>query len=124
MDRTVTIIRTRDRRDIKRRREAWSRFAPDGDCPYCGHGYREHALKVGQPHFFRPATPVELANQSVRLYRPADDDGSRYRRVVVGKYAEVKLACCLTCGDEKGTPQAMCYQAKVAIGEVLGANTE
>ena len=124
MDRTVLIIHTRNRRDIKRRREAWARFAPDGDCPYCGHGFRDHALRVGQPHFFRPATPVELAGQSVRLYRLPDDDGSRYRRVVVEKHAEVKLACCLICGEAKVTPQAMCYQAKVAVGEVVGATTK
>ncbi len=120
MDRTGRIRHTRDRRVVERNRRAWEKFALDGDCPYCGHEYETHALAVGQPHFFRLATPAELVDRSVRLYLPSVDDGSRYRRVVVGEYAEVKSACCLTCAGEMKTEQATCYQAKVAIGEIVG----
>ena len=125
MDRTVRIAPTHDRRRLSRHKRAWERFSPDGNCPYCGHGYTEHGLQVGQPHFFRLATDVERSDPSVRIYRDPDNpdaDGPRYRRVVVSKYAEVVIACCLTCADEKSVPQVVCYQVKTAIGEVVGGN--
>ena len=127
MDRTGPIKPTRDRRVIERHQRAWERFALDGDCPYCGHEYATHALAVGQPHFFRPATDDEqgdpsLLLYSVPLYKDADSENERLRlrRIVVAKRVEVIVACCLNCAEEKGTPQATCFQAKVAIGEIVG----
>ena len=125
MDRTARIASTRDRRRLRRHLKAWERFALDSNCPYCGHGYREHGLQVGQPHFFRLATDAERSDLSVRVYRDSDNmdaDGPRYRRVIVSKYAEVIMACCLTCADAKIVPQVVCYQVKTAIGEVVGGN--
>ena len=122
MDIDARIKPFRDRRRIERHRRAWARFAPDGDCPYCGHTFAEHALGVGQPHFFRPATDAERSDPSVQTYRGRgnEDDDGRYRRVVVSKYAEVIVACCFTCADAIGSEQAICYQAKAAIGELVG----
>ena len=127
MDRTARIAPTRDRRRLRRHMRAWERFALDGNCPYCAHGYREHGLQVGQPHFFRLATDAERSDPSVRVYRDSDNldaAGRRYRRVIVSKYVEVIMASCLTCAEEKNVPQVVCYQTRAAIGEVVGADHE
>ena len=139
---------TRDRRVVERYRRAWDRFAPDGECPYCGHGGDRHALSVSQPHFYRPATGAELlpfarvlnllmlkdkagadavlaTHPGRSFHLSALDDGTPVvlRRITVSKYAEGRSAWCLACAEHKGTAAAVCYQATRAIGEVVGAST-
>ena len=59
-----------------------------------------------------------------RYSTDAENERLRLRRIVVAKRAEVIVACCLNCAEEKGTPQATCFQAKVAIGEIVGKAVE
>ena len=135
---------TRDRRTVKRYYRAWERFAIGGECPFCVHGFGAHALGVGQPHFYRPATEVDMEPLArvVNLLMLRDEAGADAelasiprtlclmywedgtpvvaRRITVTKNAEVQAAWCLTCAETKNTNVAVCYQATEAIGELLG----
>ena len=46
------------------------------------------------------------------------------RRMVVANRAELITAYCLTCAESIGTSQVLCYQRNLAVGEVVGIQTE
>ena len=121
--RVVKLIRTsRNKRVAERHRRAWERFARDGFCPFCGHHEVAHALSVGQPHFYRPATPEEVNDPTTPMYRAHLKDGREVlvRRLTATKYAEVQIACCVVCAERKCESLSVCYQADAGVGEIVG----
>ena len=99
---------------------------PDGKtCPFCPHDNATHLSTSGQPHFYRPATPDEVADTSVMLYTHRRPDGGKMpvRRMTVSREAEIVTAFCTACALEMGAPQVLCYQRTLATGEVVGLKT-
>ena len=99
------------------------RFSPDGKtCRYCEHDGSQHLVSSGQPHFFRPVTEAERLDPSVMLYRHRLPEGGSVlvRRMTVANRAELVTAYCVPCAESMGTPQVLCYQRNLAIGEVVG----
>ncbi len=131
MDRTLKKAKRNNKRRGRRNHDAWQRFSPDGKtCRYCPHDNTEHLMSSGQPHFFRPASEAERRNSSVMLYRhtPVSSTGQALpeggsvlvRRMTVANRAELITAYCVACAESMGTPQVLCYQRNLAIGEVVG----
>ena len=131
MDRTLKRAKRNNKRRGQRNGGAWRRFSPDGKtCRYCEHDGSEHLVSSGQPHFFRPATEAERSDPYIMLYRhnPVSSTGQALpeggsvlvRRMVVASRAELITAFCVTCAESIGTPQVLCYQRNLAIGEVVG----
>ena len=131
MDRTLKRAKRNSKRRGQRNGGAWRRFSPDGKtCRYCEHDGSQHLVSSGQPHFFRPATEAERRDPSVMLYRhnpvsstgQARPEGSSVlvRRMVVASRAELITAYCVPCAESMATPQVLCYQRNLAIGEVVG----
>ncbi len=134
MDRMLNRPRRGNRRRRARNFRAWQRFCPDGRtpypvrgrlCPFCPHDNTKHLSTSGQPHFYRPATPDEIADYSVMLYthRTADGDKSLVRRMTVSREAEIVTAFCTACALEMGAPQVLCFQRTLATGEVVDLKT-
>ena len=127
VDRMLRPARRGNRRRRSRNFRAWQRFCPDGrTCPYCPHDNTTHLTTSGQPHFYRPATPEEIADVSVRRYRHDTRDGGSMlvRRMTVSREAEIVTAFCTACAQEMRAPQVLCYQRTLATGEVVGLKTE
>ena len=123
MDRTLKRARRNNKRRAARNGAAWERFSPDGDiCRFCPHDMSHHLMSSGQPHFYRSATPAERRDPYLTLYlHDLPDGGSMLvRRMVVANRAELITAYCLTCAEEIGSSQVLCYQRNLAIGEVVG----
>ncbi len=82
-------------------------------------------MSSGQPHFFRPATAAERHDPYLMLYRHNMPDGGSVlvRRITVVNRAELITAYCTACAESMGTSQVLCYQRNLAIGEVVGLNT-
>ena len=131
MDRTLKRAKRKNRRRIARNGGAWERFAPDRDtCRYCPHDITHHLMTSGQPHFFRPATEAERRDPYLTLYlhdpvsstgQDSPEGGSMLvRRIVVANRAELITAYCLSCAEDIGTAQVLCYQRNLAIGEFIG----
>ena len=123
MDRTLKRAKRNNRRRGQRNGGAWRRFSPDGvHCRYCKHDGAQHLMSSGQPHFFRPATEAERRDPSVMLYRHNLPEGGSVlvRRITVANRAELITAYCVTCAESMGTPQVLCFQRNLAIGEVVG----
>ena len=131
MDRTLKRAKRNSKRRGQRNGGAWRRFSPDGKtCRYCEHDGSQHLVSSGQPHFFRPATETERRDPSVMLYRhnPVSSTGQALpeggsvlvRRMVVASRAELITAYCIPCAESMATPQVLCYQRNLAIGEVVG----
>ena len=123
MDRMLKRAKRHSKRRGKRNHEAWERFSPDGKtCRYCPHDNTQHLMSSGQPHFFRPATEEERRDPSVKLYRHKLPEGGSVlvRRMTVANRAELIAAFCTACAEDIGTPQVLCYQRNVAVGEVVG----
>ena len=131
MDRTLKRAKRNSKRRGQRNGGAWRRFSPDGKtCRYCEHDGSQHLVSSGQPHFFRPATEAERRDPSVMLYRhnsvsstgqALPEGGSvLVRRMVVASRAELITAYCVPCAESMATPQVLCYQRNLAIGEVVG----
>ena len=126
MDRTLKRAKRNNKRRGQRNHEAWRRFAPDGNtCRYCPHDGSQHLVSSGQPHFFRPATEAERRDPWVRLYRHDLPEGGSVlvRRVTVANRAELITAYCVACAESMATPQVLCFQRNLAIGEVVGLDT-
>ncbi len=131
MDRTLKKAKRNNKRRGQRNGAAWRRFSPDGKtCRYCPHDGSQHLVSSGQPHFFRPATEAERRDPSVILYRhnPVSSTGQALpeggsvlvRRMTVANRAELITAYCVPCAESMGTPQVLCFQRNLAIGEVVG----
>ena len=123
MDRTLKRAKRGNKRRRQRSNGAWRRFCPDGNiCRYCPHDGSQHLLSSGQPHFFRPATEAERSDPYLMLYRHNLPDGGSalVRRMTVANRAELITAYCVACAESMGTPQVLCYQRNLAIGEVVG----
>ena len=123
VDRMLRPPRRGNRRRRSRNFRAWQRFCPDGrTCPYCPHDNTTHLSTSGQPHFYRPAVPEEVADASVMLYRHDTPDGGSIllRRLTVSREAEIVTAFCTACALEIGAPQVLCYQRTLATGEAVG----
>ena len=131
MDRTLKRAKRNSKRRGQRNGGAWRRFSPDGvHCRYCKHDGAQHLMSSGQPHFFRPATEAERRDPSVMLYRhnPVSSTGQALpeggsvlvRRMTVANRAELITAYCVPCAESMGTPQVLCFQRNLAIGEVVG----
>ena len=131
MDRTLKRAKRNSKRRGQRNGGAWRRFSPDGKtCRYCEHDGSQHLVSSGQPHFFRPAAEAERRDPSVMLYRhnPVSSTGQALpeggsvlvRRMVVASRAELITAYCVPCAKSMATPQVLCYQRNLAIGEVVG----
>ena len=134
MDRTLKKAKRRNKKRIERNSGAWERFSPDGKtCRYCSHDGSKHLLSSGQPHFYRPATEAERRDPHLMLYRhtPVSSTGQALpeggsllvRRMTVATHAELITAFCVACAESIGTPQVLCYQRNLAIGEVVGIDT-
>ena len=126
MDRTLKRAKRNNKRRGQRNHGAWRRFSPDGTtCCYCPHDGSKHLCRSGQPHFFRPATEAEERDSSVMLYRHTPPQGGSVlvRRMTVANRAELITAFCTTCAESMGTPQVLCFQRNLAIGEVVGIDT-
>ena len=126
VDRMLRRPKRGNRRRRARNFRAWQRFCPDGrTCPHCPHDNTTHLTTSGQPHFYRPATPEEVADTSVMLYTHHTPDGGRalVRRMTVSKEAEIVTAFCTACALDMGAPQVLCYQRTLATGEVVGLKT-
>ena len=118
MDRTLRLARRHSKRRRQRNHKAWQRFSPDGvHCRYCKHEGSRHLMSSGQPHFYRRATPEELGDPSLTLYR---HDSALVRRQPVARDAELITAFCTACAESLGTEQVLCYQRTRAVGEVVG----
>ena len=127
MDRTLPTKRTRNRKRIRRNHGAWRRFTKEGSiCPYCPHHGSLHLVQSAQPYFYRRATTDEERNPHVRLYRYTTPEGDRVlvRRMTVARDAEIITAYCTACAESMGTHQVLCYQRRVAVGEVVGLRTD
>ncbi len=135
MDRTLKRATRRNTRRQGRNGSAWRRFSLDGTtCRYCKHDHTKHLTSSGQPHFYRPATEAERRDPSVQLYRhtPVSSTGQALpqggsvlvKRVTVAKHAELITAFCTACADDLQTHQALCYQRSLAVGEVVGLDTQ
>ena len=123
MDRTLKKAKRSNKRRRERNGGAWQRFSPDGvRCRYCKHDGSQHLLSSGQPHFFRPVTESERRDPSVMLYRHTLPEGGSVlvRRMTVANRAELITAYCVPCAESMGTPQVLCFQRNLAIGEVVG----
>ena len=123
MDRTLKRAKRNNKRRGQRNGGAWQSFSPDGKtCRYCEHDGSKHLLSSGQPHFFRPATEAERRDPSVMLYRHRLPEGGSVlvRRMTVANRAELITAYCVPCAESMGTPQVLCFQRNLAIGEVVG----
>ena len=131
MDSTLKRAKRNNKRRGQRNGGAWRRFSPDGKtCRYCEHDGSQHLVSSGQPHFFRPVTEAERRDPSVMLYRhnPVSSTGQALpeggsalvRRITVANRAELITAYCVTCAESMGTPQVLCFQRNLAIGEVVG----
>ena len=133
MDRTLKTAKRNNKRRGQRNHGAWQRFSPDGTtCRYCEHDGSKHLCRSGQPHFYRPATDAEERDPSVMLYRytlpqglPAGKAGGSVlvRRMTVANRAELITAFCTACAESMGTPQVLCFQRNVGVGEVVGIDT-
>ena len=134
MDRTLKRAKRNNKRRGQRNHGAWRRFSPDGTtpypvrgrlCRYCPHDGSKHLCRSGQPHFFRPATEAEERDSSVMLYRYTPPQGGSVlvRRMTVTNRAELITAFCTACAESMGTPQVLCFQRNLAIGEVVGIDT-
>ena len=126
MDRTLKTAKRNNKRRGQRNHGAWRRFSPDGTtCRYCKHDGSKHLCRSGQPHFYRPATQTEERDPSVMLYRYTPPQGGSVlvRRMTVANRAELITAFCTACAESMGTPQVLCFQRNVAIGEVVGIDT-
>ena len=127
MDRMLKKATRRNKRRSQRNHGAWRRFSPDRTtCRYCKHDGSKHLCQSGQPHFYRPATEEERRDPFERLYRYKLPEGSSVlvRRMVVANHAEIITAFCTVCALEMDTPQVLCYQRNVGVGEVVGLVTE
>ncbi len=127
MDKTLPGKRTRNRRRIRRNHGAWRRFSrKESICPYCPHHGSLHLVQSAQPHFYRRATADEERDPRAILYRYTTPDGDRVlvRRMTVARNAEIITAYCTACADEMRTAQVLCYQRKLAVGEVVGIRTD
>ena len=126
MDRTLKRAKHHNRRRGQRNHAAWRRFSPDGEiCRYCPHDIAGHLMSSGHPHFFRPATEAERRDPHLMLYRHELPEGGSalVRRMTVANRAELITAYCTACAESMGTSQVLCYQRNLAIGEVVGLNT-
>ena len=127
VDRMLRPPRRGNRRRRSRNFRAWQRFCPDGrTCPYCPHDNTTHLSTSGQPHFYRPATPEDVTDASVILYRHDTPDGGSMlvKRMTVARKAEIVTAFCTACALEIGAPQVLCFQRTLGTGEVVGLKTE
>ena len=127
MDRTLPGKRTRNRKRIRRNHGAWRRFSKEGSiCPYCPHHGSLHLVQSAQPYFYRRATADEERDLQARLYRYTTPDGDRVlvRRMTVARNAEIITAYCTACAKGMRTHQVLCYQRKLAVGEVVGMRTD
>ena len=127
MDRTLPAKRTRNRKRIRRNHGAWKHFSREGSiCPYCPHHGSLHLVQSAQPHFYRKATADEERDPHVILYGYKTPDGDRVlvRRMTVARNAEIITAYCTACAEGMRTNQVLCYQRKLAVGEVVGIRTD
>ena len=135
MDRTLKRAKRNNKRRGQRNHGAWERFCPDGvHCRYCEHDGSQHLVSSGQPHFFRPATEPERRDPTVMLYRhtPVSSTGQALpeggsvlvRRMTVAARAELITAFCVPCAEAMKTPQVLCFQRNLAVGEVVGLRTD
>ena len=123
MDRTLKKAKRNNKRRGQRNHGAWQRFSPDGTiCRYCSHDGSKHLCQSGQPHFYRPATGAERRDPTVMFYRHTLPGGGSMlvRRMTVASRAELMTAFCTACAESIGTPQVLCYQRNLAIGEGVG----
>ncbi len=126
MDRTLKRVTYRNRRRIQRNWKAWQLFSPDGEtCRFCPHGAADHLTSSGQPHFYRPATEAEWRDPSVTLYYYTLPGGGSMlvKRMIVANRTELITAYCAACAESMGTSQALCFQRNLAIGELIGLQT-
>ena len=87
------------------------------------HDRSAHVWSSAQPHFYRPATPQEERDPTVKLYR-GKNHGEVLRRVAVTNAAEVVVVFCQTCADQKATLQVVCFQRTLAVGEIIGTESK
>ena len=66
-------------------------------CQFCGHGYYQHALSVGQPTVYT----------------------QDHQKRVLTKYVEIEHLQCMTCAEGKKTTRVDCYSETIGIGELL-----
>ncbi len=126
MDRTLKRVTYRNRRRSRRNWKAWQLFSHDGEtCRFCPHGAADHLTSSGQPHFYRPATEAERRDLSVTLYYYTLPGGGSMlvKRMIVANRAELITAFCGTCAQSMGTDQVLCFQRNLAIGELIGLQT-
>ena len=123
MDRTLKRAKRHSRRKGERNAKAWQRYSPDGErCRHCPHDMTTHLMSSAQPHLFRRATPEEVDDLSMTLYKHTTPDGTTVwvRRVVVARHAELVTNFCTACAEEMDADQVLCYQRGLANGEVVG----
>lgn len=123
MDRTLKKAKRNSKRRGQRNHGAWQRFSPDGKtCRYCEHDGSQHLVSSGQPHFFRPVTEAERSDPYLMLYRHNLPEGGSalVRRMTVANHAELITSYCVPCAESMETPQVLCFQRNLAIGEVIG----
>ena len=125
MDKTLKKARRANAKRRQKNVRAWRRFAPDGGiCPYCGHDGGSHLTVAIQPHFYRPATPVERGDGRLTLYTHhiGAERVILVRRIAVARDADIVTAYCATCAKRLRTSQALCFQRTRGVGEVVGIN--
>ena len=126
MDRTLKPGTGKNKRRRQRNGKAWQLFLPRrGDLSLLP------PRRLPAPHLLGPAPllpachPEERHDPTVILYthRTQGRCPILVRRVTVSKQAEVITAFCTPCAEALGTSQVLCYQRKLANGEMVGVGT-
>lgn len=124
-DRTLLVDKGKGKPNpyqIARLGRAWDRAAEDGRCSYCGHGGREHRGTAMQPHFYARTSNDDPKGRYFHF--PELDEVIPLRKYVVAKEVELATLFCMTCAEDLGTDQVMCFQRTDATGEFLGIEDE
>ena len=132
MDRTLKRAKRNSKRRGQRNGGAWRRFSPDGeDLPLLPPRRLAAPGQLGPALLLlardgggaaRPPSVMLYRHNSVSSTGQALPEGGSalVRRMVVANRAELITAYCVPCAESMGTPQVLCYQRNLAIGEVVG----
>ena len=101
-DSTLTRSKRGNRQRQHRNWNAWKIFSPDGTtCRFCEHDNTVHLTASGVPHFYRPATHMELRDSSQTLYRHHLPDGDSVLMKRMGLFHDFTRPGVLALGENK-----------------------
>ena len=129
MDRTLKRGKRNNKRRGQRNGGAWRRFSPDGVHPAATASTTGHntsmssaaSLTSSGPRRRRSGATPRSCSTGTICRRAAR---CLVRRITVANRAELITAYCVTCAESMGTPQVLCFQRNLAIGEVVGLTEE